>query len=133
MSSKLMRTTKTNQSGFAATFLVMAAMIMMTTASLGAFGAAESYDDAVSRREYRLKAGLDAQSCISVALLAFAHDYFYTAQNQSVPDFSCTIVSANRNGATISITALGTDNGVSESTSTTADDDGRSIDVVSSS
>jgi hypothetical protein len=121
---------KENHGGFVAIFLVMSAMIMMTLGSLGAFGAAESYDDSVARREYRLVASQNAKSCISVALLAFAHDYFYTAQNQSVPDFSCTIVSASRNSQTISITASSSDNGVTESVSATATDTGRSIDLV---
>jgi hypothetical protein len=121
---------KENYHGFVAIFLVMSAMIMMTLGSLGAFGAAESYDDSVARREYRLVAGQNAKSCISVALLAFAHDYFYTAQNQSIADFSCTIVSASRNGSDISIIASSSLNGVSESVSATAEDNGRSIDVV---
>lgn len=134
MSSNPMKMNKENQKenhrGFMAIFLVMSAMIMMTLGSLGAFGAAESYNDSVVRREYRLVAGQNTKSCISVALLAFAHDYFYTAQNQSVPDFSCTIVSASRNGQTISITASSSFNGVMESVSATATDNGRSIDVV---
>jgi hypothetical protein len=120
----------TYSSGFVAIFLVMSAMIMMTLGSLGAFGATESYDDSVARREYRLVAGQNAKSCVSVALLAFAHDYFYTAQNQAIADFSCTIVSASRNGSNIFITALGYDNDVTESISATATDTGRSIDVV---
>ena len=102
----------------------------MTLGSLGAFGAAESYDDSVARREYRLVAEENAESCISVALLAFAHDYFYTAQNQAIKDFSCTIVSANRNGSSISIMASSSDNGVTESISATATDTGRSIDLL---
>jgi hypothetical protein len=122
-------TLRTN-SGFIAIFLVMSAMLMMTLESLGAFGAAESYDDSVARREYRLVAEENAESCISVALLAFAHDYFYVAQNQSVPDFSCTIVSASRNGQTISIMASSSDNGVTESISATAIDNGRSIALL---
>ena len=117
-------------SGFVAIFLVMSAMVMMTLSSLGAFSAAESYNDSVSRHEYRLVASQNAKSCISVAILAFAHDYFYTAQNQIVPDFSCTIVSASRNGSDIFITALGYDNDVTESVSATAEDNGRSIDLV---
>src|ERR1035437_3236660 len=54
--------------GFIATFLVMSAMIMMTLGSLGAFTAAEGYDDSVARREYRLVAGQNAGSCVSLAL-----------------------------------------------------------------
>jgi hypothetical protein len=119
-----------NHGGFVAIFLVMSAMLMMTLGSLGAFGAAESYDDSVAHREYRFVARENAESCVSVALLAFAHDYFYTAQNQSVPDFSCTIVSAGRNGPSISIIANSSINGVTESISATATDTGRSIDVV---
>ena len=119
-----------NHSGFVAIILVMSAMLMMTLGSLGAFGAAESYDDSVAHREYRLVAEENAESCISVAFLAFAHDYFYVAQNQSVPDFSCTIVSANRNGSSISIMASSSDNGVTESISATATDTGRSIDLL---
>jgi hypothetical protein len=120
----------TRFSGFIATFLVMSAMIMMALGSLGAFSAAESYDDSVARREYRLVAGQNAKSCVSVALLAFAHDYFYTAQNQSIANFSCNIISASRNGPSISIMASSSDNGVTESISATAEDNGRSIDVV---
>jgi hypothetical protein len=116
--------------GFVAIFLVMSAMIMMTLGSLGAFSAAESYDDSVARHEYRLVAIENAKSCVSVAILAFAHDYFYTSQNQIVPDFSCTIVSANRNGSSISIMASSSDNGVTESISATATDNGRSIDLL---
>jgi hypothetical protein len=121
---------KANHRGFVAIFLVMSAMIMMILSSLGAFGAAESYDDSVARREYRLVAGQNAESCVSVALLAFAHDYFYTAQNQAIADFSCTIVSASRNGQTISITTSSSDNGITESVSATAEDNGRSISLV---
>jgi hypothetical protein len=116
--------------GFVAVFLVMSAMLMMTLGSLGAFGAAESYDDLVARREYRFIASQNAESCVSVALLAFAHDYFYTAQNQSVPNFSCIITSANRNGSNISITASSSDNGVTESISATAIDNGRSVELL---
>jgi len=121
---------KKDYHGFVAIFFVMSAMIMMTLGSLGAFGAAESYDDSVVRREYRLVAGQNAESCVSVALLAFAHDYFYTSQNQAIVDFSCTIVSASRNGSNISITALSSDNGITESVSATAEDNGRSISLV---
>jgi hypothetical protein len=119
-----------NHSGFVAIILVISAMLMMTLGSLGAFGAAESYDDSVARREYRLVAEENAESCISVALLAFAHDYFYTAQNQAIKDFSCTIVSANRNGSNISIMASSSIRGVSESISATVIDSGRSIDLL---
>ena len=118
---------KENHHGFVAIFMVMSAMIMMTLGSLGAFGAVESYNDSVARREYRLVAGQNAKSCVSVALLAFAHDYFYTAQNQAIADFSCTIVSASRNGSNITVTASSTINGVTESVSATAEDNGRSI------
>jgi hypothetical protein len=119
---------KKGRGGFVATFFVMAAMIMMTFSSLGAFAAAESYDDSVTRREYRLQAGLNAQSCVSVALLAFAHDYFYSASGQSVPAFSCMIVSAARNGSAIAVQTVGYDRGISESASATAQDTGRSIE-----
>ena len=102
----------------------------MTLASLGAFTAAQSYNDSVTRREYRLVAGQNARACVSVALLAFAHDYFYTALNQSVPDFSCTIVSASRDGSDISITASSSVNDIQESVRATANDNGRSIDLV---
>ena len=123
-------TPKPYSSGFVAIFLVMSAMIMMTLGSLGAFGVADSYDDIVARREYRLMAGQNAASCVSVALLAFAHDYFYTAQNENVPDFSCVIVSASRDGANISVIADSVVNGVTESVSAEANDSGRSIDLV---
>jgi len=124
------RKQKSSRRGFAAIFLVISAMILMTLGSLGAFVAAESYNDSVSRREYRLVAGQNARSCVSVALLAFAHDYFYTAKNQAVPDFSCTIVSADRDGSSISIAASSSRNGVTGSVSATAIDNGRSIDVI---
>ena len=116
--------------GFAATFLVMAAMIMMSLGSLGAFSAADGYNDVVMRREYRLEAILDAQSCISVALTAFAHDYFYSAEDQVVPDFSCTIVSAVRNGDALSIQARGTSQGIVETAAALAEDTGRSIQLI---
>ena len=116
--------------GFVALFLVMSAMSAMLLGSLGACAAALGYSDSVARREYRLVASENARSCVAVALLAFAHDYFYTAQNQSVPDFSCTIVSAERSGADISATATSTENGVTASVSARATDNGRSIDLV---
>ena len=103
-----------------AIFLVISMMSMILLGSLGAVAAAFGYDDQVSRREYRLQAGLNAQSCVAVALLSFAHDYFYSAANQVVSDFSCTIVSAVRNGFVMSIRVIGYDNGVSEWLSTTS-------------
>lgn len=127
MSSKPMSMNEENKCGFVATLLVVSMMIMMSLGSLGAFSAAESYDDAVLRRQYRLDASLDARSCVSVALLAFAHDYFYAATDQSVPDFSCTIVFAARNGQDISVQAQGRENGVVEEASAEAEDTGRSI------
>ena len=116
--------------GFVALFLVISLMSLMLLGSLGAFAAAHGYNDSVVRREYRMEADANAESCVSLAILAFAHDYFYTAQNQSVPDFSCTIVSASRNGAAISVTATSTENGVTASVSATATDNGRSIDLL---
>jgi hypothetical protein len=115
--------------GFAALFFVLAMMTMLFLGSMGAFTAAVGYDDAISRRESRMQAGLNAHSCVSAALLDFAHDYFFTAQNQYVPDFSCTIISASRNGQIISVTAVGYKNGVAEATSSTAIDNGRSISL----
>jgi|GEM_PF-1908776 hypothetical protein len=116
--------------GFVAVFLVMSVMIMILLGSLGAFSAASSYEDTVSRREHRMQATLNAKSCVSVAILAFAHDYFYAAKNQSVPDFSCTIISAGRSGQSIFISASGYEDDVTEHVSATAIDNGRSIDLV---
>ena len=117
--------------GFVALILVISLMFTMLLGSLGAFAAALGYSDSVARREYRLEAAQNARSCVSAALLAFAHDYFYAANDQSVPDFSCTIVSASRVGPDISVVATSTVNGVTASVSAAAADNGRSIDLVS--
>jgi len=121
------KTRQTHIRGFMTVILVISFILVTMLASLGAFAVAESYDDSVSRREHRMRAGIDASSCVSVALLAFAHDYFYTAKNQAVTYFSCSIVSAVRSGSVISIAASGYDGGITESISARAEDNGRSI------
>ncbi|MDE2188795.1 MAG: hypothetical protein KGJ35_03665, partial [Patescibacteria group bacterium] len=63
--------------GFVAIFVVMSAILMTTLVSIGTFSAVLNYQDSVWRRQYRLQASLNAQSCVQLSLLAFAHDYFY--------------------------------------------------------
>ncbi|MDR3558731.1 MAG: hypothetical protein P4L61_04305 [Candidatus Pacebacteria bacterium] len=118
------------RSGFVAMFLVIGSMVLMSLSSLGASSAALGYLDSADRREYRMVAGQNAKSCVSVALLAFAHDYFYSAQDQSVPDFSCTIVSAKRSGASVFVVTSSSIGGVTESVSAIAQDTGESIELV---
>ena len=100
------------QNGFVALIAVLMLAFGSMAYSLSVLGSAEAYADMVDRRESRIQAGMNAQSCLDVVTLMSTKDYFL-AGIVSVPEFGCKASVSRYVSGSIFITAEATLNGIS--------------------
>ena len=85
---------KQNKKGFAAFILVVSISSLMLAFSFMQAIEYGHFFDEVQNKEYRLISYYSAYSCIDQALLALAHDYFFSTNKEiEISDLNCSIVS----------------------------------------
>ena len=99
-------------------FIAVTAVILLATGvmafSLAALGSAVLYSDAVYRRELRIQANLNAESCLDTAALMAAKDHFL-AGPVYISEFGCNATISRDGTGNASITAQASLAGVSSS------------------
>jgi len=99
-------------------FIAVTAVILLAAGvmafSLAALGSAVLYSDAVYRRELRIQANLNAESCLDTAALMAAKDYFLSGP-VFISEFGCNAVISRDGIGHASITAQSSLAGVSSS------------------
>lgn len=89
-------------------FIAVTAVILLAAGvmafSLAALGSAVLYSDAVYRRELRIQANLNAESCLDTAALMAAKDYFLNGHIY-ISEFGCDAAISRDGAGNASITA----------------------------
>ena len=75
---------------------------------------AQSFADAVFRRELRIQARLNAISCLETGLLMLAKDVFFAVRTSttSIADFGCILVSVPGESGLVTMSAVAVISGV---------------------
>jgi len=103
-----------NSKGFIAVTAVILLAAGVMAFSLAALGSAVLYSDAIYRRELRIQANLNAESCLDTAALMAAKDYFLTGPIH-ISEFDCNATISRDGIGHVSITAQASLAGVSSS------------------
>ncbi len=94
--------------GFIALTLVFSiAGILLALVAASSLDSALFFDQAL-HKEYRAMNYYYAGNCIDQAILALAHDYFFSPINQEIPRYHCQIISIEPEGNLRKILAKGT-------------------------
>jgi hypothetical protein len=101
-----------NSKGFIAVTAVILLAAGVMVFSLVTLGSAVLYSDAVYRRELRIQANLNAESCLDTAALMVAKDYFL-AGSVYISEFGCNAIVTRDGVGNVSITARASLAGVS--------------------
>jgi len=114
--SDLVHNRTVNAAGHSRGFMALIAVILLgTTAlvfSIVTLAQAADYADAVSRRELRIQAGMNADACLAQLSLMFAKDYFLGGAVE-IAEFGCDAEVANNGAGAITVSAKATLEGVS--------------------
>ena len=84
----------TTSRGFTALVSVMLLVLGTIAYALTTLAAAAQYADSIGRREMRIQANLDAESCMDIVTLMVAKDYFLSG-TVPLPEYGCTGVVMN--------------------------------------
>ena len=91
-----------NTDGFAAMIAVILIASGVLAFSLVSISSALLYADGVNQREYRIQARLNASSCLDVATLMVAKDYFMNGTT-TISKFGCNISVGNDFSGNVSL------------------------------
>lgn len=98
----------TNNKGFIALTLVIFVSTILLAFSFINFIDYSHFFDEVRAKEYRIMSSYNARSCINIALLTLAKDYFFSLQKPiNIAELKCSIDSVVKNNEMRIITTHG--------------------------